>query len=48
VYTFVIPVYDLKLGDRINGFQVDSIDTTSYEGFLYVQVSTDKRAIKSV
>ena len=48
VYTFVIPVYDLKLGDRINGFQVDSIDTTSYEGFLYVQVSTDKRVIKSV
>ena len=48
VYTFVIPVYDLKLGNRINGFQVDSIDTTSYEGFLYVQVSTDKRVIKSV
>ena len=46
VYTFVIPVNSIKLGDRINEYQVDSIDTTSYEGFMYVQVSTDKRVIK--
>lgn len=46
VYTFVIPVSSIKLGDRINEYQVDSIDTTSYEGFMYVQVSTDKRVIK--
>lgn len=46
VYTFIIPKYNLKLGDRINEFQVNSIDTTSYEGFMYVQVETDKRVIR--
>ena len=50
VKTFVIPIIDIELNNRliVDGlnYQIDSIDKTTYENLLYIQVSNDKRVTK--